>query len=741
MLNQKCAAMKKSILILILSSLISIPVYTEIGYMGMYDFDGMPGFYGIIPLKQPMNATFSDVALVNLTDNPEWSWLKFYDANTASSWDLSEYLEFTLTADAGYYLYFTTDYHFQMQIKAQNPAASDSFRVAYSLDGGAYTEIGRGEIATTLANHVLNLPADMTSTDGGNITIRIYLKGLSDPAANIYIDNIELARTIFKTSPPSGTNTPSTNNFYNKWYFGDSAAIEFTGSDIPDVLTNSAMYASEGCATMCDADGNLLFYTNGMNVWDASHNVMPNGSGLLGGFSTTQAAVIIPKPGSTNNYYIFTLDDVGGPDGLRYSEVDMNLNSGKGNVTGTKNIALYDSICEKMTATRHGNGTDYWVVVHEEKSNVFYSYEITSAGVNHTPVTTAVGGVFNFFSCMKLSPNGTKLAGIPNSVSSAHVQVFDFDNMTGKPSNPMDFTDNKYDGCYGLEFSPDNTKLYIATAVDGEIYQFDLTDPDPPSAGILIDDSPALNVNTLQLGPDGKIYIARNRELSLGVINYPNNTGTDCYYVDEQVFLRGKLSRAGLPNNITFGNFTTPVELVSFSAHLSGNDVVIRWVTASEENNDYFTVQKSRDMKIFKTIGTVQGAGNSGISHTYSTRDINVKTTGTIYYRLKQTDFNGMEKIVKTIPVKISAPIIEIMHAGIFPETNRLCISYNATKQDVMYIQLSGLNGNVLLSGSFFAETGCHEKFFDLPDNARGMYILQVYTDNEKCTEKTICIN
>src|SRR4051812_32955523 len=85
----------------------------------------------------------------------------------------------------------------------------------------------------------------------------------------------------------------------NMWYFGDYAALDFN-SGAPVALTNSAMSQWEGCASIADQNGNLLFYTDGVSIWDVSHNIMPNGTGLMGNMSSTQSGVIVKKPGSAN---------------------------------------------------------------------------------------------------------------------------------------------------------------------------------------------------------------------------------------------------------------------------------------------------------------------------------------------------------------------------------------------------------------------------------------------------------
>src|SRR5436190_12382032 len=90
-----------------------------------------------------------------------------------------------------------------------------------------------------------------------------------------------------------------------QWYFGYNASVEFS-TGAPVVTNLSAMSQWEGCSSIADDNGDLLFYTDGLSVWNKNHAVMPNGAGLLGNYSSTQSALIIPKPNSSTIYYIFT---------------------------------------------------------------------------------------------------------------------------------------------------------------------------------------------------------------------------------------------------------------------------------------------------------------------------------------------------------------------------------------------------------------------------------------------------
>src|SRR5688572_8807849 len=155
----------------------------------------------------------------------------------------------------------------------------------------------------------------------------------------------------------------------NTWYFGSNAGLDFnSGSAV--ALTNGAMFTYDNCTSVSDGvTGNLLFYSNGVNVWDKNHNIMPNGSGLLGHTSGGNSAFAVRQPGSASLYYLFTNDAFAGPNGLRYSIIDITLNGGLGDVTATKNVTLVNPATEKITAIKHANNQDIWIITHPWNSN------------------------------------------------------------------------------------------------------------------------------------------------------------------------------------------------------------------------------------------------------------------------------------------------------------------------------------------------------------------------------------
>lgn len=189
--------------------------------------------------------------------------------------------------------------------------------------------------------------------------------------------------------------TPSFAQEGNNWYFGRHAGLSFN-YPTPKALHDGALSTYEGCATISDKNGLLLFYTDGTTVWNKNHRPMPNGTGLYGDSSSANAAIIIPKLGSSTIYYIFTSDSQENQNvkGYNYSEVDITLDNGLGDITAKKNVLLYAPSSEKLTAVRDANGTDVWIITHGCGSNTWRSFKVSCNGVNITSVNSSEGWVY-----------------------------------------------------------------------------------------------------------------------------------------------------------------------------------------------------------------------------------------------------------------------------------------------------------------------------------------------------------
>jgi len=332
---------------------------------------------------------------------------------------------------------------------------------------------------------------------------------------------------------------------YNIWYFGSNAGLDFN-SGSPVALTNSAMSTYEGCSSICDTAGNLLFYTDGSTVWNRNHAVMANGTGLTGNSTATQSGLIVKQPGNANLYYIFTTFTT-----LNYSVVDMTLNGGLGDVTATKNVFMSTG-SEKLCATRHANGTDIWVMGRVMYTNDFVAFLLTSSGVSGTAVQSYVGIMD---SCgpgqMKFSPIGNKIV-VARCFVSPTMYLADFDNSTGVVSGGFAIP-TPYPQTYGTEFSPDGTKLYGGANV-GLYYvvQFDLNAGSPAAiiaSATTIGSTVSYEPGSLQLGPDKKIYISTDGSTYLDAINNPNVLGLGCNFTHNAVSLNGRTAQLGLPSS------------------------------------------------------------------------------------------------------------------------------------------------------------------------------------------------
>lgn len=327
------------------------------------------------------------------------------------------------------------------------------------------------------------------------------------------------------------------------------------------------MNSYEGAASIANSAGQLLMYSNGEQVWDATNQVMPNGNSLGGHNSASQAALLLRAPGSTTLYYLFTVDAIDNNlvGGLRYSIVDMSLRNGLGDVTAAKSVRLptpnmVGKVTEKLAAALHSNGQDYWIVVHGWQSNVFYSFQLSSQGISTTPVISSVGpihqgggsffGAANAVGTMRISPNGAKLALAQRDTQ---FELYDFNNASGTVSNYKNlFGPSFY--YYGVEFSPDNSRLYACMYSDGgsssSIYQFNLLAGN--SAAIansrqLIGSTSGLSA-AIQAAPNGKIYLSALNRASLNSIEKPNELGAACEFRLATVSLGAKSGQNGLPN-------------------------------------------------------------------------------------------------------------------------------------------------------------------------------------------------
>jgi len=360
----------------------------------------------------------------------------------------------------------------------------------------------------------------------------------------------------------------------DNWYFGTNAGVNF-GSCIPTKLLDGQMNTDEGVATISDATGNLLLYSDGQRVWDRQHSIMPNGFGLFGDPSSTHSAVIVPQPGNDSIFFVFTVDNEGNNKGLCYSVVNLNRNSGLGDVV-LKNQLLLANAHEKVAAIAHSNQTDFWVVTREFGSVNYYSWLVNSGGVQNAPVVSSTPNSLPSNAdnisrgYLRISSDGKKIASAYAELS--YIEMSDFNSTTGIVSGTFNLNSSllfapQYilNAPYGIEFSPDNRLMYVtgfySNGNSSNIFltQYNVENYNAQSitaSQIAIDSGGSFaNPNRvfyggLQLARNGKIYVSEYSLSQLGVINTPNASGTACSYQFSGINLSPKICRLGLPTFI-----------------------------------------------------------------------------------------------------------------------------------------------------------------------------------------------
>ena len=398
----------------------------------------------------------------------------------------------------------------------------------------------------------------------------------------------------------------------NQWYFGTQAGIDFTGGATA-ILDGNNMMAEEGCATISDVNGGLLFYTNGVDVWNKEHALMINGDSIGGHQASAQSAMIMPFNGDQTMFYIFTTESVYG-DGeyaLRYSIVDMKEDSARGEVI-VKNAMLMDNSTERVTASSF-SGTDF-LLAHEFGNNTFRSYNTGAAGLSGA-IYSPSGEIHQFIDelsatgYMKFSPTLSEVA--VNIPGTNQVEIFDFRN--GELSNPRLIDTGEAD-LYGMEFSGAGIKLYLTTSgASSKLIQYDLDslNSENPAADIQATKFDGYTTGpeygALQMGPDGTIYMAINNAGTIGTITNSNGDNDGAGFNAGGFDLQGRTSQLGLPNFSQNQSTAAQVPSISVTTNCAGQESSFSGTGRDTSIEEYLWI-----------FGDGQSAVGQNATHTYA---------------------------------------------------------------------------------------------------------------------------
>ncbi len=185
---------------------------------------------------------------------------------------------------------------------------------------------------------------------------------------------------------------------------------------------------------------------------------------------------------------------------------------------------------------------------------------------------------------------------------------------------------------------------------------------------------------------------------------------------------------------ITIGS-PLPIELLSFSAHAVDNGCELEWITATETNNDYFTIEKSYNGKEFEEVIKVKGAGNSTQTQYYNLVDAH-PYTGVSYYRLKQTDYDGMYAYSDIVPFMSGKNNFEFANIAADAKEQTLNIYINNNRDENVLYQLSDNTGKIVYSGTHLCTKGMSTIHLDGSALSSGIYYITVSSGQKTISKK-----
>jgi len=356
----------------------------------------------------------------------------------------------------------------------------------------------------------------------------------------------------------------------NDW--GEASILDFNSSPPAISAPDSVQMIFGGTNfTMSNAEGELIFYTNGCEIHNARHQLMENGDGINPGevhdlhcdesqhspgyTVPTQGALSLPKPGDNSTYFLFHIkktylpapnSNISSLIQLLYTTIDSRANTEMGAVI-EKNSILVDNTDNliplgEITAVKHANGQDWWIICPENQGNYYHKFLLTNEGIVEQSGQNIGTSIFRFTQGQSVfSPDGSKFAYILNDENEG-IRLFDFDRETGLFSNPHFFPIPDDPGIQaGAAFSPSGRYLYAS--YNFELYQFDLWAPDIEASRVLIDtfdgyaDPIPTHFANMQLGPDCRIYVFCSSCTTIHVIHNPDEGGTDCNFEQNAIQL------------------------------------------------------------------------------------------------------------------------------------------------------------------------------------------------------------
>jgi hypothetical protein len=521
--------------------------------------------------------------------------------------------------------------------------------------------------------------------------------------------------------------------------------LSFTdGSLMLDDNQESELEFNDTDAAISDKDGNLLFYFNGIDIYNASHQIMEGGDTLNEynsfGYDLPQGGIIIPYPEKLNKYILFHMTEGyvapwgNAGVGLYYSVIDANANNGLGKVIQRKISIVIDTLeYGKLAVVQHANGRDWWLVTGESWKNTFYPVLVDPGGVHlkdkQTVGTQRVDGIGQ----VAFSPDGTKyimFGAVGAAGYTRYLDIYNFDRCSGVFSNHEHFevTINTLGG--GFAISPNSRWLYLS--LNNGLYKFDLSaDPIKPTQELVAEYEPFNDPFPTKflwsfLAPDNKIYIVTTSgSRTLHVIHKPDEPGGDCAFEQHGIRLPCYNARS-LP---TFANYRLGPLDGSLCDTLGLDNVPVAW-WRYEQDTLSPGVLEFTDLSYHEpaTWSWDFGDGTSSSErhpvHTYT-------NTGSWQVCLTVSNDNGSDTHCKTIQLNTASAVqpawAESIKTGPSPFRERLFVSFSIHLRSPVF-RLFDAMGRVVLTQPVV--TGVNE--MDTAQLPPGFYVWEVLAAGQR---------
>jgi hypothetical protein len=562
----------------------------------------------------------------------------------------------------------------------------------------------------------------------------------------------------------------------NHWQLGTS---DLNFGTNPPTVTTVANLGQYGNASISDDYGNLLFYTDGLKIWNKNHQVMvmpssyDNTIGVLQGFIQPQPVVIVPHPGNNKQFFVFTTCNsvmIGGSTSPGYSYVyyivdfgDTQYPLGKiinpasapppvgyQNILtdgGTGNYIQFDYIFRPITCVKNSTNDGYFLIGQRASSGgqtEFFSYKITTSGFNPVPVKSVITndisyvnpvteGEFqkNTSAVIKFSPDNLKMGELvinktfhkgPNTTnSSGKFFTLNFNNTTGVFTNFTLVEDNStaIGASVDFDFSSDSQKVYF---VHGNIYVKDLTNIGIPARNLSeIGNSASIpnNFDHIQRDKNNNILVSSSSSY-LNRSSYIHKVeNQDSFSASSLVLNHLSLNGYAIPS----GNYTLP-QLVPALTPPCLNSIVITSNVVSGTDRKQASNTITASNTISNGANSFYHAGNSIVL----SNGFNATSGSNVKIYIEGCSNNFAKPVSSFEKEEIILEKSEIDVARLYPNPNNGNFAINLGNDNKKEITISIYN--ILGKLVYTRVTKDSIVEVNLPDLPSGLYIIKLVGDN-----------